>query len=133
MTIASARAVLAAPDRVEGPEKVTGAARYAYEYAHDEVAYAAIVPATIAMIGGGLMFAPIMVAATGYELVKMRGLFATQDLVQFGVGFIVSFLVALIAIKAFVSFLSRWSLAPFAWYRIGVAAIFYFATRGLNL
>jgi xanthine dehydrogenase YagR molybdenum-binding subunit len=48
MSIASARAVLAAPDRVEGPEKVTGAARYAYEYAHDEVAYAAIVPATIA-------------------------------------------------------------------------------------
>jgi undecaprenyl-diphosphatase len=80
-----------------------------------------------------LIAVPIMVAATGYELVKMRGLFATQDLVQFGVGFIVSFLVALIAIKAFVSFLSRWSLAPFAWYRIGVAAIFYFATRGLNL
>jgi xanthine dehydrogenase YagR molybdenum-binding subunit len=48
MTIASARAVLAAPDRVEGHEKVTGAARYAYEYAHDEVAYAAIVQARIA-------------------------------------------------------------------------------------
>jgi xanthine dehydrogenase YagR molybdenum-binding subunit len=48
MTIASARAVLAAPDRVEGHEKVTGAAKYAYEYAHDEVAYAAIVQATIA-------------------------------------------------------------------------------------
>jgi undecaprenyl-diphosphatase len=74
-----------------------------------------------------------MFAATGYELVKMRGLFATQDLVQFGVGFVVSFLVALIAVKAFVSFLSRWSLAPFAWYRIGVAAIFYIATRGLTL
>jgi xanthine dehydrogenase YagR molybdenum-binding subunit len=48
MTIASARAVLAAPDRVEGHEKVTGAAKYAYEYAHDEVAYAAIVQARIA-------------------------------------------------------------------------------------
>jgi xanthine dehydrogenase YagR molybdenum-binding subunit len=48
MTIASARAVLAAPDRVEGHEKVTGAAKYAYEYPHDEVAYAAIVQATIA-------------------------------------------------------------------------------------
>jgi xanthine dehydrogenase YagR molybdenum-binding subunit len=48
MTIASARAALAAPDRVEGPDKVTGAARYAYEYAHGEVAYAAIVPAAIA-------------------------------------------------------------------------------------
>jgi xanthine dehydrogenase YagR molybdenum-binding subunit len=48
MTIASARTVLAAPDRVEGHEKVTGAARYAYEYAPDEVAYAAIAQARIA-------------------------------------------------------------------------------------
>jgi len=76
---------------------------------------------------------PIMFAATGYELAKMRALFATQDLVQFGVGFLISFLVALVAIKAFVSFLSRWSLAPFAWYRIVVATIFYFATRGMTL
>jgi undecaprenyl-diphosphatase len=80
-----------------------------------------------------LIAVPIMFAATGYELIKMRGLFATQDLIQFGVGFLVSFFVALIAVKAFVSFLSRWSLAPFAWYRITVAAIFYFATRGLTL
>jgi undecaprenyl-diphosphatase len=80
-----------------------------------------------------LIAVPIMFAATGYELVKMRGVFTTQDFVQFGVGFLVSFLVALIAVKAFVSFLSRWSLAPFAWYRITVAAIFYFATRGLTL
>jgi undecaprenyl-diphosphatase len=80
-----------------------------------------------------LIAVPIMFAATGYELVKMGSLLAAQDLVQFAVGFFVSFLVALLAVKGFVSFLSRWSLAPFAWYRIGVAAIFYFATRGLNL
>jgi undecaprenyl-diphosphatase len=80
-----------------------------------------------------LIAVPIMFAATGYELVKMRSLFAAQDLVQFGVGFLVSFLVALVAIKAFVGFLSRWSLAPFAWYRIAVAAFFYFATRSLAL
>ena len=80
-----------------------------------------------------LIAVPIMFAATGYELFKMRTLFAAQDLVQFGVGFLVSFLVALVAIKAFVSFLSRWSLAPFAWYRIAVATIFYFTTRGMTL
>ena len=80
-----------------------------------------------------LIAVPIMFAATGYELVKMRSLFVAQDLAQFGVGFLVSFLVALVAVKAFVSFLSRWSLAPFAWYRIAVAAIFYLATRSLAL
>jgi undecaprenyl-diphosphatase len=77
-----------------------------------------------------LIAVPIMFAATGYELMKMRDLFATQDLAQFGVGFVVSFLVALVAVKTFVSFLSRWSLVPFAWYRIAVAVIFYFVTRG---
>jgi xanthine dehydrogenase YagR molybdenum-binding subunit len=48
MTIASAGTTVGALDRVEGREKVTGAARYAYEYARDWVAYAAIVQATIA-------------------------------------------------------------------------------------
>ncbi|MGB7951709.1 MAG: undecaprenyl-diphosphate phosphatase, partial [Candidatus Binatia bacterium] len=57
-----------------------------------------------------LIAVPIMFAATGYELIKMRDLFTAQDLVQFGVGFVVSFLVALVAVKTFVSFLSRWSL-----------------------
>jgi xanthine dehydrogenase YagR molybdenum-binding subunit len=41
-------AVGAAIDRVEGRAKVTGAAKYAYEYHQDEVAYAWIVPSTIA-------------------------------------------------------------------------------------
>jgi len=80
-----------------------------------------------------LIAVPIMFAATGYELMKMRDLFAAQDLAQFGVGFVVSFLVALVAVKTFVSFLSRWSLVPFAWYRIAVAGIFYFVTSGPSL
>ncbi|HXV79945.1 MAG TPA: undecaprenyl-diphosphate phosphatase [Candidatus Binatia bacterium] len=80
-----------------------------------------------------LIAVPIMFAATGYEVLKMHGLFAAEDLLQFGVGFVVSFLVALVAVKGFVGFLSRWSLAPFAWYRIAVAAVFYFATRTLTL
>jgi undecaprenyl-diphosphatase len=80
-----------------------------------------------------LIAVPVMFAATGYELIKMRGLFAAQDMMQFAVGFVVSFVVALVAVKSFVSFLGRWSLAPFAWYRIAVAAVFYFITRGAAL
>jgi undecaprenyl-diphosphatase len=76
-----------------------------------------------------LIAVPIMCIATGYEMIKMRSLFAVQDLLQFGVGFGVSFIVALITVKAFVSFLGRGSLKPFAWYRIIIAPIFYLLTR----
>jgi xanthine dehydrogenase YagR molybdenum-binding subunit len=41
-------AIGAAVDRVEGRAKVTGQARYAYEYRQEEVAYAAIIQSTIA-------------------------------------------------------------------------------------
>jgi xanthine dehydrogenase YagR molybdenum-binding subunit len=48
MTVARKRAMGVALDRIEGRDKVTGAAKYAYEYAPDRVSYAALVPATIA-------------------------------------------------------------------------------------
>jgi undecaprenyl-diphosphatase len=79
-----------------------------------------------------LIAVPIMFAATGYELVKMRAAFALDDSLLFGVGFVISFVVALMAVKGFVSFLSRGSLAPFGWYRIFIAPVFYFLTRGVN-
>jgi xanthine dehydrogenase YagR molybdenum-binding subunit len=44
----AARSVGAAADRVEGREKVTGEALYAYEHAPDDIAYATIVQATVA-------------------------------------------------------------------------------------
>lgn len=80
-----------------------------------------------------LIAVPIMCIATGYEMIKMRNFFAAQDFAQFGIGFVVSFIVALVTVKAFVNFLRRGSLAPFAWYRIVIAPIFYFLTRSLSL
>ncbi len=46
--IAASPSVGAALDRVDGPQKVAGEARYAFEYAFDRVAYAFVVPSTIA-------------------------------------------------------------------------------------
>jgi undecaprenyl-diphosphatase len=80
-----------------------------------------------------LIAVPIMFAATGYEAFKMRNLVATGDLAQFGIGFLVSFVVALVTVKAFVSFLGSGTLRSFAWYRIVAAPLFYFFTRGLSL
>lgn len=80
-----------------------------------------------------LIAVPLMLAASGYELFKMGSLFSTQDTAQFAIGFVVSFVVAIVAVKSFVLFLSRWSLIPFAWYRIIMAPIFYLLTKGLAL
>ena len=43
--------------------------------------------------------------------------------VEVAIGFAVSFVVALVVIKAFVAYVSRRGFAPFAWYRIAVGAL----------
>lgn len=75
---------------------------------------------------------PALFAATGYELIKTRNELLTQDTLQLGIGLVVSFVVAFIAVKGFISFLQHGKLTPFAWYRIFAAPLFYFLTRGLN-
>jgi len=77
-----------------------------------------------------LIAVPVLFAASGYELIKMRGQWASEDMLALAIGFVVSFVVAFVTVKGFVSFLSRGRLAPFAWYRIIVSPIFYFLTRG---
>jgi undecaprenyl-diphosphatase len=78
-----------------------------------------------------LIAVPVLFAATGYELISMGSENALQDSVQLGIGTLVSFIVALIAVKGFVRFLEHGKLAPFAWYRLIAAPIFYYLTRGL--
>jgi undecaprenyl-diphosphatase len=50
---------------------------------------------------------------------------------EIAIGFVVSFVVALAVIRAFVAYVSRHGFAPFAWYRIvvGAAAIAWLALR----
>ena len=79
-----------------------------------------------------LIAVPVMFAATGYEMLKLRDQMAAADAFQLAVGFVVSFFVALIAVKGLVSFLQRGRLTPFAWYRIAAAPVFYFLTRALT-
>jgi undecaprenyl-diphosphatase len=68
---------------------------------------------------------PVMVAATGYDLHKEWQFLSMSDMSFFAVGFIVSFVSAALAMKTFISLVQRWSLAPYAWYRIAVALVFY--------
>jgi len=76
-----------------------------------------------------------MVGATTLELVKHHDtLLSGASGVGFGtvaVGFVVSFVVAIVVVKGFIHYISRHGFAPFAWYRIaaGVAALAWLAAR----
>jgi len=71
---------------------------------------------------------PIMFAASGYQFAKYRDLLSASDLGPFAVGFVVSFVAALIAVKALIRYVAHHDFRAFAWYRIvlGAAVLWYF-------
>lgn len=69
---------------------------------------------------------PIMLAATGYDLLKSWSLFTAADLPFFCVGMLGAFVSALLAVKIFVALLARVTLAPFAIYRLVLAPFVLF-------
>jgi undecaprenyl-diphosphatase len=72
---------------------------------------------------------PTMLGATSLELLKNRDALTTGAVGwdAIAVGFVVSFLVAIVVIRGFVAIISRRGFAPFAWYRIaaGLAALLW--------
>ena len=72
---------------------------------------------------------PTMMGATTLELFDNRAALAAGlgpvGWSEIAVGFVVSFLVALVVIRAFVAYVSKAGFGPFAWYRIvaGIAAL----------
>ncbi len=74
---------------------------------------------------------PTMLAATSYDLYKSGGALGSDDWFSIGVGFAVSFIVALVVIRWFIGIVSRHGFAPFAWYRIiaGSAALIWLLMR----
>jgi undecaprenyl-diphosphatase len=68
---------------------------------------------------------PVMIAASAKELWEARHDLGGIDWASIGIGFFVSFVVALVVIKAFIGIVSRFGFAPFAWYRIvvGISAL----------
>lgn len=70
---------------------------------------------------------PVMVAATGYELFKNLHVLKTGDLEVLAVGFVVSFISAVVVVKMFLHYVARHDFGVFAWYRIifGLIVLFY--------
>lgn len=62
---------------------------------------------------------PTMVGAAVYSGYKYRDLFQPADLPVFALGFVVSFIFAMLAVRALLKFIASHSYAVFAWYRIG--------------
>jgi undecaprenyl-diphosphatase len=76
-----------------------------------------------------LVAVPIMFLATGYEFIKIGSQLSETDVSDFLWAFVFSFSVALITVKAFIQLVNRWTLVPFAWYRIAAAPVFYLLIR----
>jgi undecaprenyl-diphosphatase len=66
---------------------------------------------------------PVMFAATLYDLFGSREILTTSDAPLFAAGFVVSFISALVVVKAFLGYVSRRSFAVFAWYRIAFGGV----------
>jgi len=71
---------------------------------------------------------PTMVAASGYTLLKSGSLLTTHEFLVVAVGFIVSFVVALLVIAGFMNYISKRDFKPFGYYRIvlGIIVLAYF-------
>lgn len=66
---------------------------------------------------------PTMLAATGYKLLKMYKTIDPSQIDVLIVGNVVAFIVALIAIRSFISYLTKHGFKIFGWYRIVVGTL----------
>jgi undecaprenyl-diphosphatase len=74
---------------------------------------------------------PTLTGATVLQLYKHRADVTSGDIELIAVGFVVSFVVALAVVKAFLAVVTRYGFGPFAWYRIvaGAAALVWLNGR----
>jgi len=73
---------------------------------------------------------PTMVAASSYSLLKGFSGLTSQQWQAIGIGFVVSFVVALLAVDKFLSYLQRHALKSFAYYRIIVGFVLLLMVAG---
>jgi undecaprenyl-diphosphatase len=66
---------------------------------------------------------PTMVGAFAYDFYKNRGEMTTDHLGIVAIGFVVSFITAIIVVKSFLNYVTRRGFALFAWWRIIVGTL----------
>jgi undecaprenyl-diphosphatase len=74
---------------------------------------------------------PTLTGATVLQLYKHRDAITADSLGLIAIGFVVSFVVALVVVKAFLAIVTKHGFAPFAYYRIiaGAAALVWLTLR----
>lgn len=82
-----------------------------------------------------LLAIPTMFAASGYDLLREKDNIHGDDLTILVFGGMIAFIVAFLAVKAFVGFLNKNGFKYFGYYRIALGVIFltYALTTGLQL
>ncbi len=66
---------------------------------------------------------PTMAGAFAYDLFKSRGELTFDHAVLVGVGFVVSFVAALIVVRTLLDYVSRHGFALFAWWRVLIGTL----------
>jgi undecaprenyl-diphosphatase len=66
---------------------------------------------------------PTMIGAFAYDFYKNRADFTTDNLSVIAVGFVVSFITAMIVVRAFLDFVTRRGFTFFAWWRVLVGTL----------
>jgi undecaprenyl-diphosphatase len=75
-----------------------------------------------------LLAVPVMLAVSGYDVLKHYEDFYGQNLAVLAIGFFISFLTAFISIKIFIKFLDNFTFISFGVYRIifGIILLYFF-------
>ncbi len=68
---------------------------------------------------------PTMLAATTVSLIHGVGSLSSQEALALSIGFLISFITALVVIDKFIAFLTKHSMRPFAYYRIVVGILIF--------
>ncbi len=70
-----------------------------------------------------LLAVPTMFAATLYSLYKNKDILGSADFTTIGIGFLTSFIVALLVIKVFLNYIKKFDFVPFGIYRIVIGTV----------
>jgi undecaprenyl-diphosphatase len=73
---------------------------------------------------------PVLAAAAIYDLLKSLDQLGVAQVPLFAVGFVVSFLSAIVVVKGFLRYLVSHTFNAFAWYRIGFGLLLLWFSRG---